>query len=80
MSFFSDREILYKKIKDQMLLRCVDTYEAKRILEKVHEGAYGSHTNGRMTGKQMMKAWFIGPPWKMFVLGMFRSAINVRFM
>ncbi|KAG8496371.1 hypothetical protein CXB51_009116 [Gossypium anomalum] len=29
--------------KDQMLLRCVDDVEAKKILEEVHEGICGTH-------------------------------------
>ncbi|XP_012461455.1 uncharacterized protein LOC105781456 [Gossypium raimondii] len=33
-----DGEVLYKRRKDQVLLRCVDVVEAKRILEEVHEG------------------------------------------
>ncbi|XP_052878862.1 uncharacterized protein LOC128285404 [Gossypium arboreum] len=33
-----DGEILYKRRKDQVLLRCVDAVESKKILEEVHEG------------------------------------------
>ncbi|KAA3486916.1 RNA-directed DNA polymerase (Reverse transcriptase), Ribonuclease H [Gossypium australe] len=40
-----DGEILYKRRKDQVLLRCVDPVEAKKILEEVHEGVCGTHTN-----------------------------------
>ncbi|XP_052483100.1 uncharacterized protein LOC128036218 [Gossypium raimondii] len=32
-----DGEILYKRGKDQVLLRCIDAVEAKQILEEVHE-------------------------------------------
>ncbi|XP_040948697.1 uncharacterized protein [Gossypium hirsutum] len=39
-------EILYKRGKDQVLLRCVDAVEAKEILEEVHEGVCGTHANG----------------------------------
>ena len=31
MGFFLDGEVLYKKGKDQVLLRCVDASEAKKI-------------------------------------------------
>ncbi|XP_040971410.1 uncharacterized protein [Gossypium hirsutum] len=41
-----DGEILYKRRKDQVLLRCVDAVEAKQILEEVHEGVCGTHANG----------------------------------
>ncbi|XP_040937548.1 uncharacterized protein [Gossypium hirsutum] len=40
-----DGEVLYKKRKDQVLLRCVDAVEAKKILEEVHDGACGTHAN-----------------------------------
>ena len=30
MGFFLDREVLYKKSKDQILLRCVDASEARK--------------------------------------------------
>ena len=30
MRFFLNREVLYKKGKDQILLRCVDTNETKK--------------------------------------------------
>ncbi|KAA3473760.1 RNA-directed DNA polymerase (Reverse transcriptase), Ribonuclease H-like protein [Gossypium australe] len=41
-----DGDILYKKRKDQVLLRCVDAVEARKILEEVHEGVCGIHANG----------------------------------
>ncbi|KAK5785231.1 hypothetical protein PVK06_039796 [Gossypium arboreum] len=37
-----DKEILYKRRKDQVLLRCVDTVEAKKILEEVYDVVYGA--------------------------------------
>ncbi|XP_017632125.1 uncharacterized protein LOC108474639 [Gossypium arboreum] len=44
-----DGEILYKRRKDQVLLRCVDVVEAKKILEEVYEGVCGTHANGTST-------------------------------
>ncbi|XP_012461376.1 uncharacterized protein LOC105781381 [Gossypium raimondii] len=41
-----DGEILYRRGKDQVLLRCVDAVEAKQIMEEVHEGVCGTHANG----------------------------------
>ncbi|KAA3458938.1 RNA-directed DNA polymerase (Reverse transcriptase), Ribonuclease H-like protein [Gossypium australe] len=38
VGFVLDRGILYKIGKDQVLLRCVDAVEARKILEEVHEG------------------------------------------
>ncbi|KAA3468975.1 RNA-directed DNA polymerase (Reverse transcriptase), Ribonuclease H [Gossypium australe] len=51
--FFLDGEILYKRRKDQVLLRCVDAVEAKKILEEVHEGVCGTHANGFTMARQI---------------------------
>ena len=37
IGFFLDGEVLYKKSKDQVLLRCVDAVEAKKIMHEIHE-------------------------------------------
>ncbi|KAG8499177.1 hypothetical protein CXB51_005550 [Gossypium anomalum] len=50
-----DREILYKRSKDQVLLRCVDAVESKKILEEVHEGVCGTHANGFTMARQIMR-------------------------
>ncbi|KAA3478158.1 RNA-directed DNA polymerase (Reverse transcriptase), Ribonuclease H-like protein [Gossypium australe] len=50
-----DGEILYKKRKDQVLLKCVDAVEAKKILEEVHEGVCGTHANGFIMAKQIIR-------------------------
>ncbi|KAA3473594.1 RNA-directed DNA polymerase (Reverse transcriptase), Ribonuclease H [Gossypium australe] len=50
-----DGDILYKKRKDQILLRCVDAVEAKQILEEVHEGVCGTHANGFTMARQIMR-------------------------
>ena len=34
MGFLLDEKVLYKKGKDHILLRCVDSFEANRIIEK----------------------------------------------
>ncbi|KAA3465493.1 RNA-directed DNA polymerase (Reverse transcriptase), Ribonuclease H-like protein [Gossypium australe] len=48
-------EILYKRGKDHVLLRCVDAAEAKTILEEVHEGVCGTHANGFKMARQIMR-------------------------
>ncbi|XP_017617900.1 uncharacterized protein LOC108462466 [Gossypium arboreum] len=50
-----DSEILYKRRKDQVLLRHVNTVEAKKILEEVHEGVCGTHANGFTMARQIMR-------------------------
>ncbi|KAK5811443.1 hypothetical protein PVK06_026774 [Gossypium arboreum] len=55
IDYVLDGEILYKRRKDQVLLRCVDTVEAKKILEEVHEGVCGTHVNGFTMARQIMR-------------------------
>ncbi|XP_012435421.1 uncharacterized protein LOC105762046 [Gossypium raimondii] len=50
-----DGEILYKKGKDHVLLRCVDAVEAKQILEEVHDAVWGTHANGFTMARQIMR-------------------------
>ncbi|KAG8488270.1 hypothetical protein CXB51_018004 [Gossypium anomalum] len=50
-----DGEILYKRRKDQVLLRCVDAVGAKKILEEVHEGVCGTHANGFTMARKIMR-------------------------
>ena len=56
MGFFLDRDILYKKSKDQILLRCVDADEAKKIVHEIHEGVCGTHASGHIMARQIMRA------------------------
>ena len=41
-----DGDILYKKSKDQILLRCVDADEAKKNVHEIQEGVCGTHAVG----------------------------------
>ncbi|XP_017981029.1 PREDICTED: uncharacterized protein LOC108663044 [Theobroma cacao] len=58
MNFFLDGDILYKRSRDQVLLRCVDLAEARRIVEEVHEGICGAHINRHMLARQVMRAGY----------------------
>ncbi|KAA3485074.1 RNA-directed DNA polymerase (Reverse transcriptase), Ribonuclease H [Gossypium australe] len=50
-----DGEILYKRRKDQVLLKYVDAVEAKKILEEVHKGVCGTHANGFTMARQITR-------------------------
>ena len=58
MGFLLDGEVLYKKGKDQILLRCVDSSKANMIVEEVHEGVCGMHSNGHRMAKQVMRVGY----------------------
>ena len=51
MGFFLDREALYKKGRDQILLKCVDASEAKKIVHEIHEGVCGTHASGHVMAR-----------------------------
>ncbi|KAK5777126.1 hypothetical protein PVK06_045092 [Gossypium arboreum] len=53
--FVLDGDILCKKGKDQVLLRCVDTIESRKILEDIHEGICGTHANGFTMARKIMR-------------------------
>ena len=53
MGFFLNEEVLYKKSKDQILLRCVDARKAKKIVHKLHEGVCGTHASGHVMARQI---------------------------
>ena len=55
MRFFLDGDILYKKSKDQILLRCIDDDEAKKIVREIHEGVCGTHVSGHVMARQIMR-------------------------
>ena len=56
MEFFLDGEVLYKKSKDQILLRCVDATEAKKIMREIQEGVCGTHVSRHVMARQIMRA------------------------
>ena len=51
MRFFLDGEVLYKKSKDQILLRCVNAREAKKIVHEIYEGVCGTNPSGHMMAR-----------------------------
>ena len=56
MGFFLEGEVLYKKRKDELLLRCVDASEAKKIVHEIHEGVCGTHASACVMARQIMRA------------------------
>ena len=58
MRFFLDGEVLYKKGKDHMLLRCVDANEAKKIVHEIHKGVCGTYASGHVMERQIMRTGY----------------------
>jgi len=49
---------LYKRNHDMVLLRCVNTKEVECMLGEVHEGSFGTHTNGHAMARKILRAGY----------------------
>jgi len=56
--FVLNGDVLYKRNHDMMLLRCVDSKEAKLILQEVHEGTFATHMNGHSMARKILRAGY----------------------
>ncbi|RDY10540.1 hypothetical protein CR513_04908, partial [Mucuna pruriens] len=63
------RKVLYKRSMDLTLFHCVDDQEAKEIIAEVHEGIFGTHTNGHALAQKILK---VGYYWTKMELGCFQ--------
>ncbi|KAI5418640.1 hypothetical protein KIW84_043028 [Lathyrus oleraceus] len=57
-SFYLNGDVLYKRNFDMVLLRCVDRHEADLLMTKVHEGSFGTHSNGHVMARKMLRAGY----------------------
>ena len=55
-NFFLNSDVLYKRNFDIVRLRCVDRHEADMLLEEIHEGSFGTHTNGHTKSRKILRA------------------------
>ncbi|XP_027098926.1 uncharacterized protein LOC113756129 [Coffea eugenioides] len=53
---FLNGEVIYKRMSDLGLLRCVDEDEADYLMKEVHSGISRSHMNGHLLAKKIMRA------------------------
>jgi len=54
--FVLNRDVLYKRNHNLVLLRCVDAKEVEPILKEVHEGTFGTHMNGHSMLRKILRA------------------------
>ncbi|XP_027067852.2 uncharacterized protein [Coffea arabica] len=56
--FFLNGEVVYKRTSDLGLLRCVDEDEAEYLMKELHSGVCGSHMNGHLLAKKIMRTGY----------------------
>ena len=56
--FFLNRDVLYKQNYDMVLLRCMDKHEVDQLMKDIHEGSFGTHTNGHAMEKKIPRAGY----------------------
>ncbi|XP_027170432.1 uncharacterized protein LOC113770223 [Coffea eugenioides] len=57
--FFLNGEVVYKRTLDMGLLRCVDEDETEYLMKQVHSGVCGSHMNGHLLAKKIMRTEYL---------------------
>ena len=54
--FFLSNGTLYKSKHYSILLWCVDKRKVERIMEDLHKGTFGTHSNGHTMAKKILRA------------------------
>src|ERR1051325_10190474 len=57
-NFFLNEDVLYKRNLDMVLLRCVDRHEADTIIHEMHEGSFGTHSNGHAMSRKILRSGY----------------------
>jgi hypothetical protein len=57
-NFYLNGCVLYKRDFDMVLLKCMDRHEADLLMTEVHEGSFGTHSNGHAMAKKMLRAGY----------------------
>ena len=57
--FISYNGMLYKRVPIGVHLRCVDKYEAQKLMEEIHEGVYGPHMNEMILAKNIARQDYV---------------------
>ncbi|XP_060183007.1 uncharacterized protein LOC132612956 [Lycium barbarum] len=56
--FFLSKNVLCKRTPDLRLLRCVDSFEATRLIEEVYAGTCRPHMNGFVQAKKILRTGY----------------------
>ena len=53
--------VLFRQNYDQVLLRCLEKYDAEHILTKLHDGPAGGHFSGEATAHKVLRVGYYWP-------------------
>ncbi|XP_050890455.1 uncharacterized protein LOC127095866 [Lathyrus oleraceus] len=56
--FFLNGDVLYKRNYDMVLLRCMDKWEANKLMKDIHRGSFGTHANGHAMEKKILRVGY----------------------
>eukprot|EP00253_Pinus_taeda_P004051 PITA_04051 len=54
-------DILFRMNYDSILLRCLEKYEAEKVLQELHDGIAGGHYTGDATAHKILRAGYYWP-------------------
>jgi len=57
-NFLLSGDVLYKRNRNMVLLKCFDAKEAELILREVHEGTFGTHMNDHSMARKILRAGY----------------------
>ncbi|XP_071926087.1 uncharacterized protein [Coffea arabica] len=78
--FILNREVVYKRTSDLGFLRCVDDDEAEYLMKEVHSGVCGSHMNGHLLAKKIMRTGYFWLTMEHDCVVLSENALNVNCM
>jgi len=55
MDCYLDKDVLYKSLFDETLLRCMNEEKARKTLNKIHEGICDTNTNEHKMIRQIQR-------------------------
>ncbi|XP_050876332.1 uncharacterized protein LOC127080041 [Lathyrus oleraceus] len=78
--FFLSRGVLYKRIYDSILLRCIDKQEENQIIMEIHEVSFGTHANGHTMVNKILRDGYYWMTMGLTATATSKHAINVKSM
>ena len=56
LNFILSGEVLYRRTPVLRPLRCVDAFEAAKLIEQINAGVFGTHMNGLTLARKILRA------------------------